>query len=697
VKFGGEFVKLFAFCLILAGTALAANPAKAPADVLSGVPAWFEPTTGPSYISRSNTGLVDIGPAKLAFRANGRTDHMEWVGANPAKLSGDAFDGAITDYRVGPASQWRTHVPHFTRVAAANLYPGIDAVYYWNHGQFEFDLNVAPGHSVNAVRLQTSEAPKLLADGSVQAGEFHLKPAVAYQETASGRVPVEAGYRITDGEIAFTVGRYDTKLPLVIDPILFVGFFGGNQYGRANAIASTPEGVIYIVGGASANSDIDIPSTPKEQDLPAGRGDAFLARFTPDPSGALRMTHYTFWGGTFRDEARAVVTGKNGFVYFTGETESPDFPIYGARIQDPIGGELDAFLVIFKPEDPEGNNIWFSGYFGGAKSETSTAIAVDKDGAVYIGGSTNSPTIPVDDDGVTTTEFRMPGLQCCNRGASEGWMAKFDISLEKPLVYSTYIGGTATDAVTAIAVDANNNVYLAGNTSSVDFPATVLPLPVRRNDSNVFVTKLDLNRPGLDALVDSFYVYGNSIDIATGMVLSGNRLYVTGYTLSTDLPVTQTGYRNLKAASADSFILAFDYTQPAPFPVRWGTYFGGKSTDVAYGISVGKAGLVAIAGYTTSSDFPIVDSQNNSTLTLGSASAFLAVFDPAEQGDKALKLSRVVHGSVQDVATGVAADQSGRYFASGTSRSADLEVTNDSARLAEDGAEQSFIIRAAIQ
>jgi len=681
VKLALTFVAIFA---ALAGVGVAAER---PADVLAGVPAWFEPTTGQTFLARSNGGLVQVAPAGLAFRANGKTDRLEWVGARNARLAGAGFDGAYTDYHVGAASQWRTKVPHFDRVEAHELYPGIDAAYYWRDGQFEFDLQVAPGADAGLVRLHTSEAPRREADGSLQAGQFHLKPAVAYQETAAGRVTVEAAYRIVDGEVGFSLGAYDHRLPLVIDPLVFVGFFGGNQYGRANAIATTADGVVYIVGGASSDGTVDIPSTPKEQDLPAGKGDAFLARFVPDPNGKMRLTHYTFWGGTFRDEARAVVTGANGFVYFTGETESPDFPIYGSRIQDPIGGEFDAFLVVLKPEDPGGNNIWFSGYFGGAKSESSTAIAVDKNGRVDIGGSTNSDTIP----GMSS------GLQCCNRGASEGWMAQFDITSSSPFLYSTYIGGTATDTVTAIAVDANNNVYLAGQTSSVDFPVTIETKVRRKYDSDVFVTKLDLNRSGLDALVDGFYIYGNSIDIATGMVISGDRLYLTGYTLSTDYPVTQTGYRNRKAGTTDAYVLVLDYTKPAPFPVTWGTYFGGTGTDVSYGISVGNNGRVAIAGYTTSGDFPLKDTENNATLIPGLPSAFLAVFNPAEQGDNALKFSRVVYGSVQDVATGVAADQNGRYFASGTSRSSDLAVTDGSPRVAQDGAEQSFVMRATAQ
>jgi hypothetical protein len=670
--------------LLLAPLFAAAAPAPEKASQeLASVPGWFEPSRNGDFVSRANAGGVKVTPDGLIFAANGQQEGFRWVGAQQAKMAGTQPTGAVSNYYIGARSNWRPSVPHFAQVEARSLYPGIDAVYYWTRGgQFEFDLRVAPGADPTQARLAPAVAAKLQADGSLVAGSLQLGPAVAYQKTALGRVAVKTSYRVDAAGIRFEIGAYDSSRELVIDPLVYVGFFGGNQFGRANAISTTPGGVVFITGGAS--SDQFIPSTPAEQDTAAGRGDAFLARLVPNASGQLQLTHYTFWGGTFRDEARAVVAGANGFVYLTGETESPDFPIYGARIQDPIGGQFDAFLVVLKPEDPEGNNIWFSSYYGGAGNDYANAITLDDQGMIYIAGTTQSLEIPL----------MKSGLQCCNRGASEGWMAKFNINSATPLLYSTIIGGTATDAITGIAVDAARNVYLLGHTQSSDFPVTIEPQTRRRNDTDVFLVKLDLNRAGLDALVDGFYLYGNSIDISTGLVRSGDRLYLTGYTLSTNYPVTQNGFRNRLAAGVDAFLLVMDITKPIPYPVTWGTYFGGTGTDISYGVSVGNNGWVAIAGYTTSTNFPLKDTENNQTLTAGVPSAFLSVFQPAESGDNSLKLSRVVHGSIQDIATGVAADQNGRYFASGISRSVDLPTIGGADRQVPDGAEQSFVIAA---
>ena len=105
--FGGVFVKLaLTFLAIFVVTAATAAAEPLPSDVLAQVPAWFEPTAdaNQSFIARSNGGIVKVGPRSMAFRANGKADHMEWVGANDARLAGAGFDGAVTDYHVGAAS-----------------------------------------------------------------------------------------------------------------------------------------------------------------------------------------------------------------------------------------------------------------------------------------------------------------------------------------------------------------------------------------------------------------------------------------------------------------------------------------------------------------------------------------------------------------------------------------------------------------
>jgi hypothetical protein len=652
-------------------------------DLLARTPAWFEPTSdGAAFMARSNDGLVRVDNNSFTFFRGGKAAKLSWFASSHDTLSGEGLQHAFSSYHVGDRSQWRTHVPHFDAVRAGHVYPGVDAIYYWTGKQFEFDLHVAPGADPTSIALQSNETPRLDRDGTLLAGDLRLKAPVAYQEIGGKRVAVASKYRLNGSKVGFDIGEYDRSRELVIDPVVFVGFFGGNEYGRANAIASTTGGIVYVVGVASSNTQVPLSTSEDLTNLPAGQGDAFVARFDPGPNGSMLLSFYTFWGGAAVDEAKAVVARDDGFVYFAGSTGSYDFPIFGNRIQDPLGGDVDAFLTIFKFNDPD--NIWFSAYYGGAGTETLDALAVDGDGAAYIGGSTNSQTIP----GYDTS------LQCCNRGGLEGWMAKIDLYSGSPLQYGTFIGGTATDVVTGIALDAARNVYLTGYTASSDFPVTIENGTRRRNDYDLFVVKLDLNRSGLDALVEGFYIYGNSIDILNSATISSGRLWIAGYTTSNNLPATQSGYRNTFSGQADGFVLALDYSKPVPYPVTWGTYLGGTGTDVINGITVSPSGLVAAAGYTTSDNFPIRDSEAQPALHAGVPGAFLTVFDPTRTGDNALRLSRVVSGSVFDSASAVAADGANAFYVTGTSRSVDLPITDGLSRHIGGGADQTFLFRA---
>ena len=100
------------------------------------------------------------------------------------------------------------------------------------------------------------------------------------------------------------------------------------------------------------------------------------------------------------------------------------------------------------------------------------------------------------------------------------------------LLYSTYIGGSLSDSGNAIAVDSSGNAFVAGGTSSSDFPTTVGALQTTFNGvTDAFVLKL--NSTG-SALVYSTLLGGTSFDTANGLAVDGlGSAYVVGATSST--------------------------------------------------------------------------------------------------------------------------------------------------------------------
>ncbi len=181
-------------------------------------------------IGRGRRGRVREGENELAGKAN------YLVGDDPSK--------------------WRTDVPTYARVRYADVYPGVDLVYYGNQRQLEYDFRVAPGADPRAVSLRFDGADKLDVDANgdllLKLGESVVrqpKPFV-YQEVAGARREVEAGYALdADGRVRFAVGEYDRGATLVIDPVLvYSTYLGGSGGDQGWGVAVDSAGNAYIAG-----------------------------------------------------------------------------------------------------------------------------------------------------------------------------------------------------------------------------------------------------------------------------------------------------------------------------------------------------------------------------------------------------------------------------------------------------------------
>ena len=151
--------------------------------------------------------------------------------------------------------------------------------------------------------------------------------------------------------------------------------------------------------------------------------------------------------------------------------------------------------------------LTYATYFGGGESDEANAIAVDRDGNAYVAGVTRSTGLPA----------TAGAVQGASRGGFDAFVLK--LSASGALVWLTYLGGAGTDSATAIAVDAAGNPYVAGFTSSANFPVTAgVFQAANRGGQNVFVAKL--NAAGT-ALVYSTLVGGGGTDTATSIALTG--------------------------------------------------------------------------------------------------------------------------------------------------------------------------------
>jgi hypothetical protein len=254
--------------------------------------------------------------------------------------------------------------------------------------------------------------------------------------------------------------------------------------------------------------------------------------------------------------------------------------------------------------------------------------------------------------------------------------------IDPVLVYSTYLGGSANDGGSGIAVDSSGSAYVIGATQSTDFPIAN-PIQGLEGAQNAFVARLN---PAGSALVFSTYLGGSGIDWGTGIAVdSSGNAYVTGATSSRNFPTANPFQRNL-AGGDDAFVTVLG---PTGSELVYSTFLGGSSDDFGNGIAVDTPGNVYVTGETSSTNFPISNPLQSSLR--GTPNAFVARLNWV-WGGSPLVYSTYLGGSSGDVGSGIAVDPSGNAYVTGTTSSADFPTANPfQASLA--GGENGFVAK----
>jgi hypothetical protein len=305
----------------------------------------------------------------------------------------------------------------------------------------------------------------------------------------------------------------------------------------------------------------------------------------------------------------------------------------------------------------------YSTYLGGGSYECGKGIAVDGSGYAYVTGFTSGSGFP------TLNQYQ------ASQGLYDVFVTKIDTteSGASSLVYSTYLGGGNTDLGYGIAVDGSENVYVTGFTVSTDFP-TLNQYQADQAGDDAFVTRIDTTQSGLSSLIYSSYLGGGDADRGFGIAVdnSGNA-YATGYTSSSNFPILNQFQTTLKGWD-DVFVTRVDTTQTGASSLIYSTYLGGWAVDRGHGIAVDSAGYAYVTGYTSSSDFPVLNQYQ--TFQAGTNDAFVTKIDTTESGISSLIYSTFLGGSSSDVGGGIAVDNSGNAYVTGDTWSANFPTLN---------------------
>jgi len=604
------------------------------------------------------------------------------VNANPTVEEQNPLPGTANYIMGSDPARWHTNIPTYGRVVYHNIYPGVDLAYHGTQGHLEYDWTVAPGANVAAIAYAIDGGRSVDLDTH---GDLHLRSVAgtlntlapsAYQTIKGQRRAVSSAFTLTGANlVGVVVGPHDPTQPLVIDPVLGYSTYLGGANGSAsgNGIAVDGAASAYVVG--TTNS----ASFPQQNAYNGGTfvspgNDVFVTKFTPD---GRNLVYSTYLGGGGDNQGLGIAVNAAGNAYITGFTYSSGttgFPVTPGAYQTSNGGNghNDAFVTEL---GTGGNRLVYSTYLGGSAYDAGQAIALDGAGDVYVAGTTANDN---NDGAFPTTPgaYRTTFAGGDSGDNSDGWVAKL-----KPdgsgLVYSTFLGGSGADHPMGIAVDASGAAYVAGTTTSRDFPRSSSPFQSSYNGGahDAFVTKLlpdgsnvsystYLGAPGSPSAQDD---EANAIAVD-----SAGAAYVVGETSSGTFPTTPGAYQTTYGGgNHDAFVLKLT---PGGGSLAYGTLLGGNDDDNAVGIAVDARGLAYVVGDTVSGNFPLRYPLEGRPSPLGGAANF---FISALSADgSALRYSTQLGGSIEDFAQAIAVDALGNAYVTGKTYSGDFATAN---------------------
>ena len=613
---------------------------------------------------------------------------MRLMGAREdSSISGEErLPGTVNYFRGNDPAKWRTSVPTFERVKYTGIYDGTDLVYYGSGGRLEFDFRLAPGADPSAIRIRFGGASRLKLDDDgnliviAPGGQVGFHKPEVYQIAADGsRIRIHGDFVISKGRtVGFRVGEYDRAHSLVIDPILNYSTYVGPA-AWAYGVAVDGAGEAFVTGIAS----LDFPTTPGSFQPVLGSQNSsgwatFIMKFN---STGTALSYCTYLSGSGTDQAFAIAVDANGNAFVGGQAGSRDFPVTPGAIQ-PVNraasSSATGFIIVL---NSSGSGLIYSTYLGGSTAAGVDGIAVDGSDNTYVTGATQDIDFPTTKGAFETT------VNKSRVNLNSGFAAKLSPG-GTALVYSTYLAGSGMDIPASIAADNAGTAYVAGATTSKDFPTTSGAFQLKNKASGPipqtgFVARL--NATG-SALLWSTFLGGSFEDeIASVAVDPSGSVYVTGGTASADFPVTPGAFQTVLAGD-NAFVTKFE---PDGSALVYSTLLGasnnglgGISEDYASGIAVDSKGNAIVTGSTSGLNFPVTQgafqTENLSQKNSGDSGSFVTKLNSS---GTALLYSTYLSGTGDqsgescDCVYGLALDAKGNVYVAGHTVSVDFPTT----------------------
>ena len=447
--------------------------------------------------------------------------------------------------------------PPLGRVTYSNLWGGIDLVFEADEGAIaKSTYYLDDGSAVESIRLRYSRPVELDEQGNLlvafDTGTMVESPPVAWQVICGEEVPVAVSYHLHDeGEVGFTLGDFESGVPVIIDP--WLTFLGGGASEVGYGIAVDDVGNVYVTGESYFTWGTPVRAY-------TSGSDSFVAKL----NSCGELLWHTFLGGTGLDLGSGIAVDELGNVYATGQSDAT----WGDSPKRPYTSDSDAFVAKL---NSDGELQWHA-FLGGDDLDRGDGIAVDGSGNVHVTGRSHATW-------GTPMRAYTPGWL---PSSPDAFAAKLDGDGE--LLWNTFLGGNNGDEGWGIVVDATGSVYVTG-IGQPNWGDAPNPVRAHTAGNDAFAAKLSSSG------VLQWYTFlgGNAFDYGRGIAIDGSsNVYVTGVSEDTwgDDPV------RAHAGGWDAFAAKLNISGE----LMWHTFLGSSGSDWGRGIAVDSSGNVYSIG-----------------------------------------------------------------------------------------------------
>lgn len=393
----------------------------------------------------------------------------------------------------------------------------------------------------------------------------------------------------------------------------------------------------------------------------------------------------TFMGGTGNDRGYCIRVNSAGKVYVAGYTVSifkSDFPTTTGVFDTSVNGSYDIFLSRLNDSLTQ---LEASTYLGGNSADYVHSLSIAEDGNIFLTGITSSRDFPVT-AGAFQTQYR--------GGEYDAFVVKISPDLDL-LLGSTFLGGSGIDYgadLKVIPTSYNNDtIVVVGMTGSADFPVTPGTYSQNlRGGQDAFVAVMSNS---LGTMAAATFIGGSDYDIASAVAVDGlGHFWVAGRTRSADFPVTPGAFDETYNGDYDGFAL---HLLPQLNVLYSSTYIGGSGADFLYALGLeGEIDpAVYIAGYTSSSDYPVSGNAYDTTFS-GIYDVFVSKLDNSLNY---LVASTFLGGVSEDICRSLVVDASGNPYIAGWTRSANYPITSFTYDPGHNGGWDAFVTKLSVK